>query len=113
MRRRERIAFARSKVVGLEEEQRCPGFAPVAPRSSVALVVGQELHDRRLPLAVVVDPDPAEALRAELLADELLEPIDLAARQLVRVVDRQALHDAAGVHHAAEGLEAALRKERP
>ena len=57
--------------------------------------------------AVLLDANPAEALGAQLLAHELLEAIDLAARELLRVRDRQRFHDATVLGDASKGLELA------
>ena len=94
------------RLIGLEEEQ--------APRARAgrrgdrgAFGVGEELRDRRLPLAGGAHADPGQTLAAELLLDEALQPVDLAAGEPGRVVDRQAFHDPAGVHARAEGAKAA------
>ncbi len=92
--------------VRLEEEQRARARAGALDHAR-ALLVGEELRDRRLPRAVGHDPHPRQAARAELLARKGLEAVDLAAAEGVGVVDRQALHDAAFVDRAAEGPEAA------
>src|SRR4029453_19580927 len=78
-----------------------------APRPLGALGLGEELDDRRLPAAVGRHADPGQAARAELLLDEALEAVDLAPREGVRGVDRQALDQAAALHGLAEGPEAA------
>jgi hypothetical protein len=70
-----------------------------------ALALREELRDRRLPGAVGAYANPGEALAAELLLHEGLEPVDLAARQRFGVVDGQALDHPALLDRGAEGAE--------
>ena len=98
----ERAEHARGQlvVVGGEEER-----LAVLAAERVEHVLRQELRDRRLPRAVGGDPHPGQTLAAELLLDEGLDPVDLASRQRLGLVDLQALHHPAPLDRGAEGAE--------
>ena len=99
-----------SRLIRLEEQEGA-GSRLRRGGDALALLVREELHDRRLPAAFCVHADPGQPPPPELLLDEGLEPVDFAARQLRRVVDREALDDAAGRYRLLEGTEPALAED--
>ena len=93
---------ATSRLVG-DEQQQVPGRRAQHLAGRLRALLPEELRDRGAPLARLLDRRPGDRLAAVAL-DDLVEPVELRARQrLVARVDRA--HDAAGAEHRLEDLE--------
>ena len=88
------------RLVG-HDEQQVAGLGAQQPLEGRALVVGQELGDRRAPRAVVLHERPHEPAGAEAL-DELGQRVELLARHLARPGVEPA-HDASGQRRRTPG----------
>ena len=92
-------------------QTRSPGSAADAILQRGHLVVGEELRDRALDLAVAGERDPRQALGARVDGG-LVERVDAAAAPVARALGVERLDRAAGRQRAREHLELAGREDR-